>query len=146
MSTLNENLPSSEEIRLTEEIRDYMLTTAKWARFLGILGFVGVGFFVLCGIYLLVGGSFFTRSLNVGMPFASIGFIYFLIAIFYFFPVYYLYKAATKWRNGLINGDNSDLTEGFRYFKSHYKFIGILALIVVSIQALIFMIGLISYS
>jgi hypothetical protein len=47
--------------------------------------------------------------------------IYIIIALFYFFPVYYLFQFSSKWK--LSSNDNDLINSSFEYLKSHYKFI-----------------------
>jgi hypothetical protein len=64
--------------------------------------------------------------------------IYIVIALMYFFPIYYLFQFSSKIKNAFKFNDNEQLNASFEYLKSHYKFMGILALIFVSFYAVIF--------
>ncbi|HSI90761.1 MAG TPA: hypothetical protein VK927_06555, partial [Adhaeribacter sp.] len=55
-------LPPTQNPELSPEIKDYLLETAKWGKFLGIVGYIFVGLLVLTAIFA---GTFldnFTRS------------------------------------------------------------------------------------
>ena len=79
-----------------------------------------------------------------GLGFTSgiLGFIYVIIALIYFFPISYLFKFAKKMKNALKSSDNTELTSAFSNLKSHYKFIGIFTIIILSLYVLIFIIGI----
>ena len=63
--------------------------------------------------------------------------MYLLVAALYFFPVYYLNKFASNAKIALSDNDSKSLASSFEYLKSHYKFIGIMSLIILSFYALI---------
>ncbi len=131
------------------QIQAYILEIARWARFIGIVGFVGIGLMIILGFYMGAAMSALSRpefgdvSPMGGLGGGLITFIYILMAALYFFPVLYLYKGAIGLRDGIRTGDIATLEEGFRNLKSHYKFIGILVLIVISIYGVLFVGGLV---
>lgn len=123
---------------ISEISKNFLRETAKWAYFLGILGFIFVGFMVL--------GSFSFGSLlsSLGPAAAGLGnfpgsaftAIYLLMAAFYFFPAYYLFNFGKKTKQAFAENNNLLLEDAFKNLKSHYKFIGILVIILLSIYAL----------
>lgn len=132
------------ETRLNNIAKGFLKETAKWANFLAIIGFIGIGLLVLLALFA---GAIFS-NLPGGNVASSIGgglitFIYLLMALLYFFPVMYLYKFATKMKLGLARNNEDELTEAFLNLKSHYKFIGILTIIMLSLYALMFLFALI---
>lgn len=127
---------------VTEEIRSYLLETAKWARMLSIVGFIGLGLMVLGALFTMIAGASM-RAFGAG-EMMGMSFIYLLFAVLYFFPIMYLYRAATGLRDGAQQGNQSSLTYGFANLKSHYKFVGILTIIVLSLYAVFALIGLIA--
>ncbi|QTE23431.1 DUF5362 family protein [Polaribacter cellanae] len=133
-----------EELTLTSSAKSFLKETAKWAKFLSILGFIVVALMLL--------GSFFIGSIYNNMPQAqgipmNLGGImtgaYIVFALIYIFPVYYLYQFSVKMKNALVSKDDAVLAKAFEMLKSHYKFIGVLAIIVLSLYALAFIIGII---
>lgn len=138
----------SFELQVSAAARDYLRVAAKWAMFLSIIGFIFVGLAVLGGLMFMAMGSAFESAeempgMSGGMnPFAmfggfTIGLIYFIIAIIYFFPVFYLYKFASKMKAALNANNNDELTSSFESLKSHYKFLGIFTLIFIILYILI---------
>lgn len=131
----------SFESTLSEIAISYIKESAKWSRFLAILGFIGIGIFVLIAIYMAAMMS----NMNSGfMPFPPmlLSLIYLFIAALYFMPVYYLYNYGVKINKALNERNQNLLTEGFENLKSHHKFLGISAIVVISIYALIFIFGI----
>src|ERR1700748_2184634 len=80
-------------IILLQEAQSYLLGAGKWARFLGILGFIGTGFIVLCaffiGTIMSVLSIFSPAGMMAAAPGGVLTFFYILIAIFYFFVSLY---------------------------------------------------------
>ncbi|QHI36117.1 hypothetical protein IMCC3317_14710 [Kordia antarctica] len=135
------------ELRLNENSKNFLRETAKWAFILSIVGFIMIGIFVFVAVLFIVMSS--ALSSNVS-PFAQSGLgteyisiVYLVMALLYFFPVFYLYKFSRKMKSALIEKNTEDLTAAFSNLKSHYKFIGITMLIVIGIYVLIFAFALI---
>lgn len=130
------------ELQLDESAKDFLKETAKWAYFLSIIGFIGIGLLVLIAIFA---GTFFSLMSNTvpGMAAAggSFGFmfsiIYLIMALLYFFPVYFLNKFASNAKKAFRDNDSEALTNSFQYLKSHYKFIGILTVILLVLYGVI---------
>lgn len=137
------------ELQLNEAAKGSLKETVKWAYFLSILGYVGIGFIVLIAIFA---GSIFAFIGNMSREMNSFGAIggsfisgfYLLIAVFYFFPIYYLNKFASNAKIALRDNDSKLLAASFEYLKSHYKFIGIMSLIVLSLYAMIIVFAVIA--
>ena len=128
-------------MKLNESAKDFLKETAKWAYFLSVLGYVGIGFIVLAGLFA---GTLFSAmgKMNPAMSVMGSSFgivmtvIYLLIGAIYFFPVYYLNKFASNAKMACATNDSDKLTISFQYLKSHYKFIGIMTLVVFSLYLL----------
>ncbi len=141
---ITENL----EMKLNESAKDFLKETAKWAYFLSILGYVGIGFIVLAGLFA---GTLFSAMGKTNPAMSSMGgsfrilmaVVYLLIAALYFFPVYYLNKFASNAKAAFATNDSEKLTISFQYLKSHYKFIGIMTIVVFSLYFLVIIAGII---
>ncbi|MCC9017085.1 MULTISPECIES: hypothetical protein [Flavobacterium] len=135
------------ELQLDQTAKDFLKETAKWAYFLSILGFVGIGLMVLIAVFA---GTIFSAMGNsmsgmggLGGSFGALmGFVYVFIAAIYFFPVYYLYKFAVNTKRAFRENDSELLTSSLGYLKSHYKFIGIFMLAILALYGLVFVFGI----
>lgn len=133
----------SFEMKLSESAKDFLKETAKWAYFLSILGFIGIGFIIFAALFA---GTLFSTMSKMNPAMGAMGssfgivmaFVYFLIAVLYFFPVYYLNKFALNAKRAFKNNDSETLTTSLEYLKSHYKYIGIMTLVVFSLYLLMF--------
>lgn len=129
------------ELHVDHNVSGYLTETAKWAKFMAIMGFIGSGFLLLCSIFI---GSFLSAAfLRMGSGAAGLGymggflsFIYVAIAIIYFFPCLYLYNFASKMQIALRSNDQDQLSLSFKNLKSCYRFVGILMIIVLALWVL----------
>ena len=129
-STQN-NVNQSASLEINEQSKDFLMETAKWAKFLAILGFVGMGFMVLAGLFSGAALSNLPGRATAMMPFSPmmISVFYIVLAVVYFFPVNFLYKFANNTKVAILSGNNGAMNEAFRYLKSHYKFMGIFTIV-----------------
>ena len=122
------------DIELNASARGFLKEAVKWANFLSILGYVMLGFIVLLAVF---SGSFFAAmsSYSPGMQSVRsfegsfITIIYFLIGALYFFPIYYLNRFAFNAKKALADKNPETLATSFEYLKSHYKYMGITAIV-----------------
>jgi len=124
------------------EVKDYLIEASKWGRFLAIVGFVGMGLFVVLAIFIMSGFSQLDRNFGGGLPTASIGFMYLLFGAIYFFPIWYLYQFSIKIKQGLQSSDLPTVTSGFQNLKSLFRFMGIFTIVILSMYALILAIAI----
>ncbi len=120
---------------LNSEIKAYLAETARWGYFLSIIGFIGIGFIVLIGLFF-VG---FMSTLMADIPFFSpilVSSSFLIGAALYFFPTLYLYRFSAKMKIALRTDDEAELTTAFQNLKSLYKFFGVLTAIYLSFVAL----------
>jgi len=127
----------NNNLRIDPQGSSFLSDVAKWAYFLSILGFIGIGLMILIGAFM---GTFMSRL--PGMPGGSalpgtlMVIIYVFFGIIYFFPLYYLNRFAAKMKVALRNNDQETLNGSLRFLKAHYQYIGILTLIGVAIYAI----------
>lgn len=141
---MEENLvQNTSEMQLTEEMKAYLSETAKWAQFLSILGFLAVGFLVLIGVITGVFFEALAPTMEAEMEQLPSGFggmmavFYVVVAVLYFFPVYYQLQFANKMRTALNSNDNAVLALSFSKLKSFYKFTGIMAIVLIAVYLLL---------
>ncbi|WP_100615902.1 DUF5362 family protein [Confluentibacter citreus] len=132
----------SFELEVSSDVKGFLKEIATWSYFLSIVGFIGIGFMVLFGVFFgaILGSSMggMNPYENLGFSVGYFGFIYVAIALVYFFPVYYLFNFSKKMKRALNANDNNDFKSAFSNLKSHYKFIAIFAIVIISMYVLIF--------
>lgn len=126
---------SNGQLTVSPIASDYLSETGKWGKFLAILGFCFVGLIILAGLF--AGTLFSAMGTPMPVPGFLVGLIYVLIGLFYFFPVYYLFKFSSQVRGALMSKNSQELDLAFENLKSHYKFIGIFTIVILCIYVLI---------
>ena len=136
----NEKQTENFENQLTSAAVGFLQESAKWSKFMAIIGFIGIGLMVLVSLFMAIGFSAMGTANIPELPFSMSVFsiIYVLFAAIYFFPVYYLYQYATKTSAALHSKNKQLLTDGLENLKSHHKFLGIFTLIIISLYGFIF--------
>ena len=144
-----ENIGRAESATLTlsDYGLDYLRETAKWAKFLAIMGFIGIGLIIILAIFM---GSMMgtvlksNEELNVFGPGLSvvISILYVAIGGIYIYPVLKLYQFATNTKRALGNNDSAALTAALENQKSMFKFMGIFTIILLGVYALMIIFGI----
>ena len=137
-------------LAINENNKGDLADTARWARFLSIVGFVMCGLIVLIGFFA---GSIFSMFANTGeleelggmssAMGAGMSFFYVIIAVIYFIPCLFLFRFANKMKLALSSNDQMALTTSFQNLKSMFRFFGIVTIIMISIYAIILLIALV---
>ena len=140
----NLHVENGENLVIDWRSKEFLKETAKWTKFLAILGFVGIGLVVLGSLVMLFAPS--SLMSNGDFPFGGKIFmmlLYLAFAVLYYFPISYLYQFSENTKKAIENNDNNAIRDAFEFLKSHYKFMGILTIILLSFYAIIIFIGLI---
>lgn len=138
MSNLNQELAFNESNKM------YLKVAAKWAVFLAILAFVGIGFMFLAGMAFLTLGSVLSDFADFeNMNLSILGVFYLLITVLYFFPAFYLFQFGNKIKDAVVSNNQLFLDEGLKNLKRLFKFIGILSVIALSMMMLMIPIAIV---
>lgn len=135
------------ELNLPATIIGFLKETSTWTYFLSILGFLGIGLMILVGIIFSVAMgnmSGINSYENLGIDMSYFGLIYIALGLVYFFPVLYLFNFSRRMKRALSSNNNDELSAAFSNLKSHYKFVGILSIVIISLYVLIIVIAMIA--
>lgn len=123
----------------------HLSETAKWARFLAIVGFIFLALMVLGGVFMAVGFSSAMSEMETemeGQPgmmanysAGALAFIYVIAAVIMFFPLLYLLRFANIMRASLAGNDQNALNASFQNLKSYFRYFGIITIIGLLIYA-----------
>jgi hypothetical protein len=121
----------------------HLSETAKWGKFLAVVGMVFCILFILLGLFFsLLIGSF---GNSYGSTYAffgpALGIVYILIALLYFFPCLYLLRFSNKMKAALNTDDQVMLNDAFNNHRKLYKFVGILTIIVIGLYVVLIALG-----
>lgn len=129
-----------EQLVVTEEIRSYIYETAKWTRFLSVVGLVFSAFLALM--------AFSANGLIEGMatvapnsPLVQLGStfltVYFLcISLMLFYPSFLLFKYSNAANTAVLYADQENFTVAMKKMKSVFKFWGIVTIVVLALNVI----------
>jgi hypothetical protein len=139
MEEIDNQVQDENSLVINEEINEYLSETSRWANFLAIVGYVGMGLLMVIAIVMMVGLSRMGDMVGSRIPGGLMGFIYIIFAVIYYFPVSYLHKFSREMKQGLSSKDMNSVSFGFKNLKSLFKFLGIFTIVILSVYALIFL-------
>ncbi|TSJ47670.1 hypothetical protein [Fluviicola chungangensis] len=138
MDTLDQNIElDSDKLKVSQSIREHLLTSAKWARFLAIVGFIFTGFTAIASLIMLI------TALSTGFgPLIGMAFLYIGLTVAMIFPALYMIRFAGSITKGLNSNKQSEFEFGVQNLKSFYKFSGIFTIVFLSLYIILIFIGI----
>ena len=131
------------ELQIDQQSISYLGETARWAKFLSIVGFVMCGIMIVAAVFAGTIMATFSRFGNNDALGSTMGYsgvlisgIYIVLALLCFFPYLFLFNFSVKMQSALRNNDQTNLNISFSNLKSCFKFVGILTIIVLSFYLL----------
>jgi hypothetical protein len=121
--------------QITMESLGYLNTAAKWAKFLAILGFIGIGFMVVAGLAVGLVSTFSSvmqSTSHFPFPMGIFGFIYIIFAAVYVMPIIYLNNFSNNITKAVAFRETALLTEALLSLKRHLKYIGIMTIVIIA--------------
>jgi len=139
----NENLIAAE-LQIDSVAYSYLSEASKWGKFLAILGFIFTGIFVIVALFA---GTLISRATAYGGSSAVLGgsvltIIYLIVATINLFISLFLYRFSIKMKAALYSNDQGLLNNSFLNLKNLYKMMGIIAIIYLSLMAILFLFAL----
>ncbi|HWQ08403.1 MAG TPA: DUF4339 domain-containing protein [Holophaga sp.] len=125
--------------QVSAEAVELLRQTKPWVRLFSVLGMIGV---LMMGLGALA-MTMMSFGPFRGAPFAArfglgIGFVYLLLIGLYVPPVLYLHRYASRIRDLMDDPSAMNLEEALRAQKSFWKYLGIFALVGISVYILVF--------
>ena len=127
MDTLDQHIElDSDQLKINNSIKENLITAAKWARFLAIIGFVFTGFMGIASLFVLVTAM----ASGIGMlMFMAV--VYIGLTVVMIFPALYLIRFAGSTEKGLSSNKQGEFDYGIQNLKSLFKFTGIYTIVVI---------------
>jgi hypothetical protein len=139
-----------EQLVVSSKSKSFLREISKWTFFFSILGFISIAFIVIGAILV---ATVYAPMLNMvaqqqGLPALGlpIAITYVISALLYFMPVWYLFKSSRKMKLALATKNDHVLADAFENLKSHFKFLGVLTIIVISLYVLLVVFSLVAGS
>lgn len=129
---------SSTDIKVTNDIKQFLITAGKWAKFLAIVTYVMCGIIVIAGFIMLISAS---QMSFLSTQYYVMGFVYIAMAVLYVFMGLYLFRFGKNAITGCENSKQGDFKYAMESLKSFFKFIGIVTIVVLSLYILFIVLG-----
>jgi len=137
---IEEAAEEHEQLVVTEEIRSYIYETAKWTRFLSVIGFLFAALMALTAF----SATAIMETLQVsapGNPMAQLGAtfltVYFLcVSLMLFYPSFLLFKFSNAANTAVLYGDQENFTVAMKKLKSVFKFWGVVTIVIMAVYIL----------
>src|SRR5690242_17009725 len=132
----------SNDLQVSHPVQSYLLETAKWAKFLSILGFIGCGVMI---IFAFIAPAFMSttppysdmngRALSAAK--GTITITYIISGVLLFFPCLYLYRFSSHTQASIKAINQENFEQSFMNLKSAFKFYGIMCIVILSLIVLV---------
>lgn len=152
MDQQNQEESSLFELHIDPIGKGHLSEAAKWANFLAILGFIFIGLFVVMAIF---GGTYLATMFGKYNRYdndfsgaqsgvAVVVIVYYVVvALLAFFAYLFLYRFAVNMKMALRANNQDLLNRSFQNLKIMYRYVGILAIIGLSLFVLGILIAII---
>lgn len=130
------NIQPSDHLIFTEEIIAFIRKTAKWGKFLSLLGFISIALLILAGVGMSIILNFVGDTIFTGTPVFSsklLSVVYLVIACIYLVPVIYLNSFSNQVLKAISLRDQKLLTSSFKNLKNLTAFIGISIIVLLAL-------------
>jgi hypothetical protein len=129
--------------QLTTESAAYLLNSAKWGKFLAILGFIVTGLMVVAGILMsFVLNMLPEEMVPLNMPFSAslISIVYIVIAGIYIIPVIFLNSFSNNAIKAINQSDTRLMTTSLRNLRNLFVFVGVSTIVILSFYTILLII------
>ncbi|MGN7723574.1 DUF5362 family protein [Chitinophaga sp. 22620] len=134
------------DLNVDAEISGYLSETARWGKFLAIVGFIGCGFMFLFAMFFSLAPAQSPYMAQMGDMYgtgaaASRSFLvifYILTGILYIVPCVYLLRFSNRIKLALNSSDQAVMNTAFQSLKSLFKFMGVITIIGLAFVVLMF--------
>jgi hypothetical protein len=138
----------SHELQVNAPVQKYLLETARWAKFLAIVGFVFCGLMVVLGFFIpsviMKIPPYNTLPQNFTATMATVmSVVYVFIALLLLLPCTYLLRYSLKIQSSFHEESQETFESALRHLRSLFRFYGILVIALLSLYLLIFVIMMI---
>lgn len=139
MITESGNYSEEPKIIIDQTGKAYMLETARWAKFLAIIGIIVMSFAVMGLIGFLLASPMLAKELGQAPTVMSpaITIFYLVLICIFFYPLYSLLKFANVLKLSVETFNQQKFDDAFRYLKNTFKFWGIYTIILLVIYGII---------
>jgi hypothetical protein len=136
MENFNETTAGGGAIEFTPNSVGYLGEMRRWTLFLSVIGFIFIGLVVVMSLFT---GGMMRAILPMGGLLVTI--LMLILALIYFFPIYFLFKFSAVSKEAIGTNDSLKLEEATRYLKRFFKYIGIMTIVLLCIYVIGIIVG-----
>ena len=146
---------SFSQSAITEGVVRQLAGTKPWVRLISVMLFIGVGFMLLGGLVMLVGGAAMFSNFSklgsgsgggVGLPAAMItgmAVAYLIFGVLYLYPAVKLWKYANRIGDLIRSGQTIDLESALNEQRAFWKFFGVIIVLMLALYGVIIVVALV---
>ncbi|MGZ3846397.1 MAG: DUF5362 family protein [Flavisolibacter sp.] len=127
-------------LSIDPETKAHLFETARWARFLAIVGMIGLALMVVFGVFYsiwlstAIGALYGQPGMESAPAFSTgaavgSGALFISVAIVGFFPLLFIFRFATLMKIALTGNDQESLNTSFQNLKRYFRYLGIITII-----------------
>ncbi|HVZ96747.1 MAG TPA: hypothetical protein VG847_07720 [Chitinophagaceae bacterium] len=132
----------NNDLQVSPVVQNYLSETAKWGKFLAILGFVGCGLML---VFAFLAPSYIKstppysemESASRSAASGTLIFTYIVSSILLFFPCLFLYRFSANAQISFKTFSQENFELSFSNLKSAFKFYGIMCIVILSLSVLV---------
>ena len=130
---------NSNELKVSDVIKENITSGMKWAKFLNILMCIAVAFMLLAGVMVILVSSI--TSLGSSSPVMGIaGIFYILFALIYIYPIKLCFSGIRNVKDAFQYDSQEDLEAASDNLRKLLKFMGIVTITMIAIYLIAFFI------
>lgn len=130
---------------VTQGVVSQLARTKGWVRFLGVIGIIGAGLMILCGVGMFatagsIGKLIESQPQSVKSPGLETGFLvaagiaYLIFGLLVFYPALKLNKYASAISRLIYTGRSSDLEDAIEQQRAHWKYVGVMLVLMLLVS------------
>lgn len=134
-------------LEVDEVAKSHLLETARWGKFLAIVGFVAISLMVIFALFAGTAmSSFGGGGLFGGLGGVGLLLLYLVIAALYFYPCFTLFRFATNMKPAINTMNREQFNTALRNMKALFQYMGIMTIIVLSLYGIILLFVIVGFA
>jgi hypothetical protein len=146
---------SLSQSAITKGVVDQLARTKPWVRLISVVLFIGVGFMLLAGLVMVVGGAAMFSNIPAsgnspgGSPalpaamFTGMAIAYIIFGILYLYPGVKLWKYANRIGDLVRSGQSADLESALNEQRAFWKFFGVIIVLMLALYGVIIVVAVV---